>query len=140
MTFDAPLTAKGLAARLADVEATVERFSSFAFRAVDPPPSAIDAGAAARDFVLRAFAAMADPINDRLLQRLAQHDATLDDLGAVSGLPRLAVWERVNDLVQVGIVAHVLDGDRAGLTGAGQALVELIDDLATRVAEHGDKR
>ena len=144
MTFDLSLVAKGLAARLADVDATIERYSSFAFRPGETspslPPGDGDALAVARDLVLRALATVVDPVNDQLLRRLAQDDATLADLATVAGIPRAAVWERVNDLVQVGIVRHALEGDRAGLTSAGHALVELVDELAARAAEQGGGR
>lgn len=139
MSFDPSLVAKGLAARVADVEATIDRYASFAFRPDEPSPSSSprdgDALAVARDLVRRALAAVVDPINDQLLRRLAESDATLEELAEVVALPRPAVWERVNDLVQVGVARHALDGDRAGLTGAGHALVELVDELAARTAE-----
>jgi hypothetical protein len=141
MTFDPSLVATSLAARLADVEATIDRYSSFAFRpdeaSPSSPPADGDVLAVARDLVLRALAEVADPVNDQLLRRLAQSDATLAELGTVTSLPRLAVWERVNDLVQVGVARHALEGDRAGLTSAGRALVELVDELAARAAEQG---
>ena len=144
MSFDPSLAAKGLAARLADVQATIHRYSSFAFRpgeaSPSPPPGDGDALALARDLVLRALAAVADPVNDQLLRRLAQSDATLAELSTVTALPRLAVWERVNDLVQVGLARHALEGDRAGLTSAGQALVELVDELAAGAAEQRAER
>lgn len=138
MSFDASLVAKGLAARLADVEATMARHASFAFRPGEPSsdaPDDGDASAIARDLVRRTLAAVADPVNGALLDQLAHGDATLAELAEAVGLPRPAVWERVNDLVQVGVARHALDGDRAGLTGAGGALVELVDELAARTAE-----
>jgi predicted transcriptional regulator len=138
MTFDPSLVAKGLAARLADVEATMDRHASFAFRPDEPSSHAFDDGDAsviARDLVRRALAAVADPVNGALLDQLAHGDATLAELAEAVGLPRPAVWERVNDLVQVGVARHALDGDRAGLTGAGGALVELVDELVARTAE-----
>lgn len=141
MSFDASLVAKGLAARIADLEATLERYASFAFRPDDasPPPSPSDgdASAVARELVRRTFAALADPVNDRLLRRLAEGDAGLAELSGLVALPRLVVWERVNDLVQVGVARHALESDRAGLTGAGAALVELVDDLTAAIAEQG---
>jgi hypothetical protein len=36
----------------------------------------------------------------------------------------------VNDLVHAGLVARSLEGDRAGLTAAGQFLVELVEEAA----------
>ena len=141
MTFDAPLVAKGLAARIADIEATLERYASFAFRPDDaspsPSPGDGDASAVARDLVRRTFAALADPVNDRLLRRLAEGDASLAELADIAALPRLVVWEHINDLVQVGVARHALEGDRAGLTGAGAALAELVNELTAAIAEQG---
>jgi len=143
VSFDIPLVAKGLAARIADVEATLQRYASFAFRTDAAPASAAgtggDAPAVARDLVRRALAALADPLNDRLVRRLAEGDATLAELADVAALPRLVVWERVNDLVQVGLVRHALEGDRAGLTVAGAALADLVDELAAEIAEQGQR-
>ncbi len=89
--------------------------------------------------MLRALTAVADPVNDQLLRRLAQDDATLADLATVSGLPRAAVWERVTTSCRWA-ARHALEGDRAGLTSAAQALVELVDELAARAAEQGGGR
>lgn len=139
MSFDASLVAKGLAARVADVEATLDRYATFAFRPDDgttsTPPEDGDAEAVARDLVRRTLATLADAVNDRLLRRLAEGDASLAELAGITGLPRLVVWEHVNDLVQVGVARHALEGDRAGLTGAGAALAELIDELTMAIAE-----
>ena len=140
MSFDASLVAKSLAARLADVEATIDRYASFAFRPEELPTrrhDEADTDAVARDLVLRALAALADPVNHALLRRLAQSDATLAELAPVAALPRVAVWERVNDLVQVGLARHALEGDRAGLTAAGLALTALVNQLAAGTAEQG---
>lgn len=139
MSFDPASVAKGLADRLADLGAARRRYESFAFtpgRDAPPPDDPEhDAAPAARDLVVRMLAALGDPVNDRLMGRLLDGDATLHELVDVAGLPPLAVWERVNDLVQVGLVRHAVDGDRAGLTGAGVAMAELVGDIAARAAE-----
>jgi hypothetical protein len=41
-----------------------------------------------------------------MLRRMAAGDTPLADLGAASGLPRLAVWERINGLVAVGLAGR----------------------------------
>lgn len=142
MTFDPALVAKGLADRLADLAVTRDRYASFAFTPGRDAPEAAapdDRAAAARDLLLRALATLADPVNDRIVQRLLDGDATLGELVAITGLPHLAVWERVNGLVQVGLVRRALDGDRAGLTGAGGALAELVADVTSRIAGDGHR-
>lgn len=139
MTVDPALVAKGLADRLADIEAARERYSSFAFTPGSAPPEAPvmgdDADRGARDLVVRMLATLGDPANDRVVHRLVEDDATVTELAEITGLPPLATWERVNGLVQVGLARHELEGDRVGLTGAGRSMAELIGDIATRVAE-----
>lgn len=130
---------RALAARLAEIAATLDRYASFAFAPGEPePPRALEAGdepEAARELVLRALRTASDPLNDRILRRLESGDATLPELAELVSLPRLAVWERLSDLVQVGLVARSLEGDRAGLTEAGHALVELVGQAAAAAAE-----
>lgn len=143
MTFDPSLVAKGLSSRLADIEAARQRYVSFAFTPGDDAAAdgsaADDAPALARELVLRTLGTLADPVNDRMVRRLADGDATVRELAALLGLPDVAVWERVNDLVQVGATRHAVDGDRVGLTGAGMALAELVAELTARVAEERGK-
>jgi DNA-binding IclR family transcriptional regulator len=62
-----------------------------------------------------------------MLRRMAGDDTSLVELGAAAGLPRLAVWERVNGLVAVGLVGRRHEDDSAGLTPAGRVLVELVE-------------
>ena len=62
-----------------------------------------------------------------MLRRLAAGDAPLAELTAVTGLPRLAVWERLNGLVAAGLAGRHHDADAAGLTPAGAVLVDLVE-------------
>jgi hypothetical protein len=127
---------KALGARLAEVEAALERYGAFAFSpAQEAPPAPGDRTEAARDFVLRALRAATDPANAALLRRLARGDATLAALGEVVGLPRLAVWERVNELLAAGLLARSLEADTAGLTSAGAAVVALCEAVTQAAAE-----
>lgn len=139
-TIASPATALGraLAHRLAEIALAIDRYGAFAFTPGDPElPPALDPGderEAARELVLRALRAASDPLNDRVLRRLAEGDATLRELAALVSLPRLALWERLSDLVQTGLVARSLESDRAGLTEAGQALVELVGQASEAAA------
>lgn len=142
MSVDLHLVAKGLGARLADLHAALERYDGFAFRpdsaagepAVDDAPGT-DAQADARALVLRALRVVSDPASWALLARLRSGDTTTAALGRLVGEPRLATWERVNDLVQTGLAARSLDGDRVGLTAAGEGLVDLVEELARAITE-----
>ena len=81
----------------------------------------------ARDLALAALRAAGEPLAYAMLRRMAGADAALADLGADTGLPRLAVWERINGLVAAGLVGRRHEDDTAGLTPAGRALVELVE-------------
>ena len=137
--FDATLVGKALGVRLDEIEATIERLRSFAFepdtassRSEDDEGAVLDT---ARELVLRALRVMSDPLGYRLLRRLLDGDADLEELGKLLELPHAAVWERVNDLVQAGLVGHSLEADQAGLTAAGQAFVVLVEAIAHAAAE-----
>jgi hypothetical protein len=129
---------RALAGRLAEIVAALDRYADFAFTPDDrAAPAAVEPGEerdAARELVLRALRAACDPLNDRILRRLAAGEATLAELSALVDLPRVAVWERVSDLVQTGLAARSLAGDGAGLTAAGSALLELVDEAAAAAA------
>jgi hypothetical protein len=131
VALDPAVLGRALAARLADIAATAARYDSFAFSerpAPDPgsePPG--DPGLVVRDLALAALRAAGDPVAYAMLRRMAGGDAALADLGADTGLPRLAVWERVNGLVAAGLAGRRHEDDTAGLTPAGQVLVELVE-------------
>ncbi len=134
--MDPAVLGKALGARLADVEAALDRYGAFAFSPGQAaPPAAGDGIQAARDLVLRALRAAADPVNAALLRRLADGDASLVSLGEVVALPRQAVWERVNELLAVSLVGRSLEADSAGLTPAGVAMVTLCEEAARAAAE-----
>ncbi|MGH9002071.1 MAG: ArsR/SmtB family transcription factor [Acidimicrobiia bacterium] len=93
----------------------------------------------AADPLSRVFAALADPTRRDIVARLSTDDATVGELADRAGVSRLVAWERINDLVQVGLVARALEGDRAGLTGAGRLLVELVEEVAEAAAAELDR-
>jgi hypothetical protein len=125
----AAILGRVLARRLADIAAAAARYDTFAYSERPPPAAAAaeDAPAAVRDLALAALRAAGDPLTYAMLRRLADGDTPLADLGSVTGLPRLAVWERINGLVAVGLVGRRHEDDSAGLTPAGLTLVELVE-------------
>lgn len=139
MGVDLQTVAKGLGVRLAEVAAALERYDAFVFRPGPSAPAEAGAGddrvAEARALVLRALRVVSDPLSWALLARLRAGDATASALAEVVGEPRVAVWERVNDLVQTGLAGRALDGDVVGLTAAGEGLVDLVEELARGAAE-----
>lgn len=130
MSVDPAVFGKALAARIADIAAAVDRYDAYAFSERPAPGltgDAGDPGLVARDLALAALRAAGDPLSYAMLRRMAGGDASLAELGAATGLPRLAVWERVNGLVAVGLAGRRHEDDCAGLTPAGRLLVELVE-------------
>ena len=137
--FDAKHVGKAIGARLEEIEATIERVRTFAFEpdAAATRPAVVEGESLenARELVLRALRTLGDPLHYRTLLHLRDGDSSLDELAALLDLPRLAMWERVNDLVQAGLVARSLEADQAGLSAAGQAFVELVEAVALGAGE-----
>lgn len=124
-----------LGARLRDVNAAIERQAAFVFGPEDRPVSGPEDNGTARDLVLRALGALADPLNYQLMLCLSSSDTTLPDLCDKLELGYPAVWERVHDLIQVGLVGRSLDQDLAGLSAAGIELVGFVEDTAHQTRE-----
>lgn len=139
MAVDPAGLGKALAGRLADIASAAARYDAFAFS--ERPASGsghpgADPALVARDLALAALRTAGDPLNYAMLRSMTGGDAPLADLSAVTGLPRLAVWERLNGLVAVGLAGRSHEDDTAGLTLAGQALVELVEGAVTAITDH----
>ena len=140
MGVDPAILGKVLAGRLADIAAAAARYDAFAFheRPATPGPGGdpADTASAARDLALAALRAAGDPVSYAMLRLMSDGDVSLSDLSAVAGLPRLAVWERLNGLVAAGLAGRRHEDDSAGLTPAGLALVELVEEaVAAAIGE-----
>lgn len=91
---------------------------------------------AATDMTLRALRAAADPTNFAILAFLSAHtSAPMAELETATGFGRLALAERVNDLVQVGLAGRNIDTDHVQGTAAGAALVGLIHNIGEATAK-----
>ncbi len=91
---------------------------------------------AATDMTLRALRAAADPTNFSILTFLSAHtSAPMAELEVATGFGRLALAERVNDLVQVGLAGRNIDTDHVQGTAAGAALVGLIHNIGEATAK-----
>lgn len=140
--------ARGLAARMRDAVDAADRMASFAFelRPGEPQPSALADGeelATAHDLVLRALRAAGDAVNFRILAAAAAQPAAgapLATLAGDLGLTRMALLERVHDLIQLGLVARDLQLDTVRATGAGEGMLELVTGLEADVASWLSKR
>ncbi len=90
---------------------------------------------AAEDLTLRGLRTAADPTNFSILKTIALVDSqSIDAVMSATGLGRLVLSERLNDLVQVGFVARLIDTDHAQITGAGAGVVQLVEALAAEVS------
>ena len=144
-----PELARGVAARIRDAVEAAERLASFSF---DAAPDAT-AGApqladgeereVARDFLLRVFSGACDPTGHRILRIAAAHPEDGVRLGALAAeieLPRMTASERVNGLIQLGLVYRDLQLDTVRIAPAGEAIVALLGELEREVAEWLGKR
>ena len=90
---------------------------------------------AAREMTLRALRVAADPINFAILKHLAVHSSVpLADLEMATGHGRLALSERVSDLVQVGLAGRNIDTDHVQATPASAALVAWMNSISEATA------
>lgn len=132
--------AEALVRRAEDMNAAAVRLQGFAFAPGEESPDLVEGegleGPSLRDLALRALGRAVDPVNFALLERLAESESSVGELMGSLALPRSAVSERVNDLLQVGLVGRTHKGDGATLTPAGRAVV----DLVAGVVERGQRR
>jgi len=143
----APL-ARGLAARLRDAVDAADRLAAFAHdtRPGEPVPSQLSDGeelATAHDMVLRVLRATGDGLNYRIIAAACakgSEGARLDALAGDLGLTRMALVERVHDLIQLGLVARDLPADTVLATPAGEGALALITGLEADVAAWLGKR
>ncbi len=89
----------------------------------------------ARGMLLRVLRRAADPVNYRILERLDPVNAVnAADLMPATGLDRVAVSERLNDLAQVGLISQdVVDGQVRG-TSLAVGVRALVEGIAVQAA------
>lgn len=135
MPVDPAALGEALARRLADIASAAARYDAFVStdrpgpdtRAGNTGDAPADPALTVRDLALAALRAAGDPLSYAMLRRMADGDAQLADLAAATGLPRLAVWERLNGLVAAGLAGRRHEDDSGGLSPAGLILVELVE-------------
>lgn len=133
--------ARALAARLRDAVEAADRMASFAFDAapgIAPPPVLCDGEelATAHDLVLRVLRETGDSVNFRIMAAAAAHEegASTTSLAFDLGLSRMALIERTQALIQVGLVARDLQRDTIRTTPAGEGMLEVVSTLEADVA------
>jgi len=133
-----PRIAGGVSARLRNLATALDRLDRLESGSGEWLPRFEDSelAGAATEMTLRALRTACDPTNFALLDTLAGADSlSLDQLISASGLLRLPLSERLNDLVQVGLAGRNIDTDHAQITLAGTSTVELIHQIAKEVRE-----
>jgi DNA-binding HxlR family transcriptional regulator len=91
---------------------------------------------AATEISLRALRTVADPATFVVLKTLASGDSfALKHLIETTGVGRLTLSERLNDLVQVGLASRLIDTDHAQVTAAGAGLARLVAALISGVTK-----
>jgi DNA-binding HxlR family transcriptional regulator len=91
-----------------------------------------EARAVADDLVLRCFRVAVAPGQFELLSQLPREESvSFAELEKKTGLNRLSLSERVNDLIQVGLA--IREPTTVQLTAAGQALVDFLQTAQQRL-------
>lgn len=89
-----------------------------------------------QEVLLRALRVVSDPINLGMLLRLEPLVAVgVADLVRQTGLTRVAVSERVNDLVQTGLASREMIGDDVRSTPLADGLLAVLADISDRSAD-----
>lgn len=89
-----------------------------------------------QEVLLRALRVVSDPINLGMLLRLdAQVAVSTADLVRQTGLTRVAISERVNDLVQAGLATREMIGDEVRSTPLSHGLLDVMGEISDRSAE-----
>jgi hypothetical protein len=125
--------AEGLRHRVTELAQAEEQLARFAFSEATGGPERGAGEPPWRHFAERALAVAGDRDAVALLERLDKEGpATVTTLGVWLDADRLAVIDRLNHLTHVGCVSRDLESDRVTVTGLGQALVALIDEIGRR--------
>ena len=88
----------------------------------------------ATEMTLRAFRAASDATAFRLLDRLGDDGASVEDLSRASGLGRFATLERVTELVQAGLASHPAGADQVHATRLGNGVARVLGSARDRFA------
>ena len=87
----------------------------------------------ALEVLLRGLRAVGDPVNFRLLEMLGPLESVgLPEMMKATGLGRVAVSERVNDMVQVGLATREMIDGQIRATPLATGLCALVRQFAER--------
>jgi hypothetical protein len=86
--------------------------------------------------LLRALRVASEPLNYEILSHLDPLESIeLEELMEITALGRVAASERVNDMVQTGLVVRELVDDQIRGTELAQGIVQLIEGMAAEAGE-----
>jgi hypothetical protein len=127
---DVSAVGRALAQRVHHISAALHRLDGLEARQGGPEASR-PSSADMRDFVLRALRTVGDRGADAILGAVAE--GTHDEMGLVerTGISRLALWEMVGDLLQVGLLERDPVSGDVHLAAAGASMLAVIDAIVT---------
>ena len=87
-----------------------------------------------REFLLRALRLASDPVNTQILVQLNDSgSATTNELSKATGLSRVELVERLNELARAGLTVQSLDSDQIEGTLLARGFLSLTDEIASRM-------
>ncbi|MDH5805972.1 MAG: hypothetical protein OEZ54_12400 [Gemmatimonadota bacterium] len=125
--------ARGIARRTADIQKAESQFAAFAIDGAEAPDSGQVNG---EYFVLRVLSIMGQAgVYDVVSSLVEAESMQLKEIASLLGRDRLAAVDAVSLLTQIGLASRQLDVDRVQATELAKAMVQLVDELARRIAE-----
>jgi DNA-binding HxlR family transcriptional regulator len=92
--------------------------------------------ASALGMTLRTLRVAADSHNFQVLKHLVERDTSpVSKVQDMMQLDRMTLSERLNDMVQVGLIVREIDTDHVQISGAGKAMVVVITQIQARTAQ-----
>jgi DNA-binding transcriptional ArsR family regulator len=88
------------------------------------------------ELIARRFRLLAEPTRIKLLDRLCQGDATVQELTETIGSTQQNVSKHLGILLQAGIVARLKLGNYAHYSIADERVFALCEDVCGSLAEH----
>jgi DNA-binding transcriptional ArsR family regulator len=87
-----------------------------------------------REFLLRALRLVSDPLNTRILMRLDSGEgASTTELSNATGLTRVELVERLNELARAGLTVQALEGELVEATPLARGFVSLVDEITEEI-------
>ena len=132
-----PLISAGLAGRLRSLAMVIDRLDRLESGSGSWLAQFNNAELAesATTMTLRMLNTVSDQANFTILKALsASESQAMRHLMDMTGSGRLLLSERLNDLVQVGLAARLIDTDHAQITAAGAAIVQLVEEISAQTS------